>query len=67
VSLELRRLRVDLVLCYKIAKSLLDLKFDDFLCWIPTQSLVVTIINFAHQGVIQHVVDIVSLLELFPF
>jgi len=30
VSLELRRLRVDLVLCFKIVKSLSDLKFDDF-------------------------------------
>jgi hypothetical protein len=29
VSLELRRLRVDLVLCFKIVKSLIYLKFDD--------------------------------------
>jgi hypothetical protein len=30
ISLELRRLHTDLILCYKIVKSQIDLKFDDF-------------------------------------
>jgi len=32
VSLELRRLRDDIVLCFKIVKSFTELKFDDLLC-----------------------------------
>ena len=34
ISLELRRLHTDLILCYKIEKSLINLKFDDFF-WRP--------------------------------
>ena len=30
VSLELRRLRIDLILCFKIVRSPVALKFDDF-------------------------------------
>jgi len=29
-SLELRRLHIDLIMCYKIVFSLVDVKFDDF-------------------------------------
>jgi hypothetical protein len=35
VSLELRRLRTDIILCFKIVKSLVDLKFDDFFVFDP--------------------------------
>jgi len=30
LSLELRRLHTDLIMCYKIVYSLVDVKFDDF-------------------------------------
>jgi len=29
-SLELLRLHIDLIMCYKIVLSLVDVKFDDF-------------------------------------
>jgi len=29
-SLELRRLHIDLIMCYKIVYSIVDVKFDDF-------------------------------------
>jgi ribonuclease P/MRP protein subunit RPP40 len=37
-SLELRRLRADLILVYKIVFGLIDLKFSDFFTWNPNRN-----------------------------
>ena len=39
---ELRRLRADLVTCYKIINGLLDIPFDSFLGWLITAVHAVT-------------------------
>jgi len=35
-SLELRCLRIDLILCYKIVFNMVDLQFDEFFEWSPS-------------------------------